>query len=69
MATFYKVITKVTRRKAFVSYGGEVESQTQPSNTFKSLPMYDIYEDYFDTKEDADNFISQNTTKMIVYGK
>ena len=66
MATFYKVVTKVTTRKAFLSYGGEVESETQPTNTFKSLPMYDIYEDYFPTREEADSFINQN---KVIYGK
>lgn len=69
MATFYKVVSKITTRHSFMSAIMEVKADKRPKNTFKHLPMYDIYEDYFDTERDAVNFKNENSGKMIVYGK
>lgn len=57
MATFHKVITRITDRGAFINYGGEVTSEQKPQNTYKETKLADIYEDYFATHEEAQKFI------------
>lgn len=58
MATFYKTIMKVgDNGKSVTTYGGEVEADEQPADTFESLELYDLYVDYHTTKEKALKFM------------
>lgn len=55
--TFYKVVTRITDRKNTITYAGEVQATERPENTCNETPRADIYEDYFETKEEAQLFI------------
>ena len=63
MEKYYKVTSKVTSRRAYLFYDGEIEAEKKPEPTFKSLEYYDIYVDYFDTEKDAMDFIHDNKEK------
>ena len=55
--TFHKVVTRITDRKSSITYAGEFSANKRPENTCKETWIADIYEDYFDTKEEAQLFI------------
>lgn len=57
MATFYKVVTRITDRRASINYAGEVEAEKRPQNTCTETCIADVYEDFFLTKEEAELFI------------
>lgn len=57
MATFHKVVTRITDRRNTIVYAGEVQADKRPKNTCKETSRADIYEDYFETKEEAQLFI------------
>lgn len=57
MATFHKVVTRITDRRNTIVYAGEVQADKRPKNTCEETRMADIYEDYFDTYEEAQLFI------------
>lgn len=57
MATFHKVVTRITDRRNTIVYAGEVQADKRPKNTCEETLTADIYEDYFDTYEEAQLFI------------
>ncbi len=57
MATFHKVVTRITDRRNTIVYAGEVQADKQPENTCEETKTADIYSDYFDTYEEAQLFI------------
>lgn len=57
MKTYYKVVTKITDRRNSIYLDGEVEAEERPRNTCVETPLCDIYEDYFDTHEEAELFV------------
>lgn len=64
MATFHKVVTRITDRRDYIIYAGEVESDKRPQSTFESTKRADNYEDFFDTKEEADLFIRTQRNEL-----
>jgi hypothetical protein len=57
MATFHKVVTRITDRRNTIVYGGTVEADERPQNTCEETGRADIYEDFFDTYKEAQLFI------------
>lgn len=57
MATFHKVVTRITGHRNTIVYAGEVHADQRPENTCEDTPLADIYEDYFETYEEAQLFI------------
>lgn len=57
MATFHKVVTRITDRRNTIVYAGEVQAEKRPENTSKETRQADIYEDYFDSYDEAQLFI------------
>ena len=55
--TLHKVVTRITDRKNTITYAGEVNVTERPENTCNETSRADIYEDYFETKEEAQLFI------------
>lgn len=55
--TFHKVVTLITDRKNTITYVGEVNVTERPENTCNETSLADIYEDYFESKEEAQLFI------------
>ena len=64
MATFYKVVTRITDRKNSIFYAGEVQADQRPKNTWGETSQADIYEDYFETYEEAQLFIRTQKKDM-----
>lgn|GEM_PF-5008784 len=64
MATFYKVVTRITDRKNSIFYAGEVQADQRPENTWEETRQADIYEDYFETYEEAQLFIRTQKKDM-----
>lgn len=57
MKTFYKVETRITDRAARIFHAGEVVAESRPQNTAVSSSHVDVYEDFFCTFEEADQFV------------
>ena len=57
MATFHKVVTRITDRKNTITYAGTIDAEKRPENTFEETFKVDIYNDYFDTEKAAFLFI------------
>jgi len=57
MKTYYKVITRITDRRSSIVFGGEVKCEERPENTCTETAIADIYEDFFESRGEADLFI------------
>lgn len=57
MATFHKVVTRITDRKSTITYAGTIDAEKRPENTCEETFKADIYNDYFDTEKAALSFI------------
>lgn len=64
MAIFHKVVTRITDRKNTIVYAGEVEADKRPENTCEETRNADIFEDYFDTREEAHLFVRTQRKEM-----
>lgn len=61
MNTYYCVATTVFNSgKTIMNLVASQTAESRPENTFKSTNRADYYCDWFDTKEDAENFIAEN---------
>ena len=60
MKTYHLVKTIIRDTHSIIRYEGVVESEEKPTNKFASSPKEDVYEDYFDTEEDALKFVREN---------
>lgn len=60
MNTYHAVTTTVGEHGCFIKYAGEVQAETKPENSVKSTARADYYMDYFDTEEEAEEFIAEN---------
>lgn len=60
MNTYHAVTTTVGEHGCFIKYAGEVQAEAKPENSVKSPARADYYMDYFDTKEEAEEFIAEN---------
>ncbi len=60
MNTYHAVSMTVGERGTFIKYAGEVQAETKPENSMTSTARADYYMDYFDTKEEAEEFIAEN---------
>ena len=57
MATFHKVVTRITFRRNTIVYAGEVQADKRPENTCVETEMADFYYDFFETYDEAQLFI------------
>lgn len=55
--TYHKVVTRISMRSNSIFYCGEVYAEEKPKNTCEEKPLMDIYTDYFDTQEEAEEFV------------
>lgn len=60
MKTFHAVAMIVGPVRCTTRYVGEVQAEKKPESTVKSTRSTDYYMDYFDTQEEAEEFISEN---------
>lgn len=60
MKTYYKVVTHIFGRRATIIYEGAVKADERPKNTCEETWLVDIYEDFFDTEEEARQFVEDN---------
>lgn len=68
MKEFHKVTTRITDTKSTITYSGVVEAEELPQTTSFESARVDIYEDFFNTEEEARMFIrTQDNT--CNYGK
>lgn len=61
MNTYYKVVTNIFGRRRTIIYEGAVKADERPKNTCEETWLVDIYEDYFDTEEEALQFVEDNS--------
>lgn len=60
--TYYCVATTIPDRgKSVISLVNTMLSKEKPSNSFKSTSRADYYLDWFDTEEEAKDFIDKNS--------
>lgn len=61
---FYQTVTKCfDNGKIVCTFAGTVETPGfRPGNTYRELPRYDLYVDYFPTWEEAKDFIKSAKT-------
>ena len=64
MNIFHKVVTRITDRRNTIVYAGEVCDEHRPENTCNETPHADIYEDFFDTYEEAKLFIRTQKSSL-----
>lgn len=60
MNTYYKVVTHIFGRRSTIIYEGAVKADERPKNTCEETWLVDIYEDFFDTEEEALQFVEDN---------
>lgn len=60
MNTYYKVVTHIFGRRSTIIYEGAVKADERPRNTCEETWLVDIYEDFFDTEEEALQFVEDN---------
>lgn len=61
MNTYYCVATTVFNSgKTIMDLVASKTAENKPENTFKSTDRAEYYCDWFDTKEEAENFITEN---------
>lgn len=60
MNTYYKVVTNIFGRRSTIIYEGAVKADERPKNTCEETWLVDIYEDYFDTEEEALQFVEDS---------
>lgn len=60
MNTYYKVVTHIFGRTRTIIYEGAVKTEERPRNTCEETWLVDIYEDYFNTEEEALQFVEDN---------
>ena len=60
MNTYYKVVTHIFGRRSTIIYEGAVKAEERPRNTCEETWLVDIYEDYFDSEEEAKRFMEDN---------
>lgn len=60
MKEYHKVVTRISDRRNTIVYAGKVEAEERPQNTMEETRSADIYEDYFDSYEEAQLFIRTN---------
>lgn len=66
MNEYHKVVTRITDRRNSIVYAGIVFADERPKNTCLETRAADIYEDFFDTKEEAELFIRTQKREMYV---
>lgn len=54
---FWKVTTKFFDNGKVDVYMESIQTDKRPTNTSKEFAKYDLYEDFFDTKADAEKFV------------
>lgn len=59
MKTFYRVTSTFDDRGRARSHIDTVRASRKPDSTFFNGPRFDVYEDYFDTEEEAKEFHSE----------
>lgn len=64
MAKFHKVVTRVTDRRCSITYAGEVEAEIRPECKCTETFRVDIYEDFFNTREEAELFIRTQSRQL-----
>ena len=60
MNTYYKVVTRIFERRSTIIYEGAVKADERPKTTCEETWLVDIYEDFFDTEEEALQFVEDN---------
>lgn len=61
MNTYHAVSIIIGLRRCATRYMGEVQAEAKPENTVKSIGTTDYYMDYFDTQEEAEEFVEENS--------
>lgn len=59
--TFYAVATTIYDGRAIVRRSGTAYDYVRPENTVHYTPRADRYLDWFDSEEEADEFVKANT--------
>ena len=57
MNTYYVVKTVVTDKKAHIFCDGEIKADAKPENHSEFNRRADIYTDYFNAKQEAEQFV------------
>ena len=60
MNTYYKVVTHIFGRRSTIIYEGAVKADVRPKNTCEETWLVDICDDFFDTEEEARQFVEDN---------
>lgn len=58
--TYHKVKTIIAPSKSTMFYDGTIESETKPKDIFTHTPRIDIYVDYFESEDEAREFVDGN---------
>ena len=66
MREFHKVVTRITDNRNHIAYAGTVTAEERPDNTCLETSAADIYEDFFDTKEEAKLFVRTQKSEMAI---
>jgi len=66
MKEFHKVVTRITSKKDYIAYAGTVTAEEKPENTCLETRTADIYEDFFDTEEEAKLFVRTQKLEMAI---
>lgn len=59
MNTYYCVCMAILDNGGSDCHIYTVEAETKPKSEFKSTRRRDVYKDYFDTREEAEEFINE----------
>lgn len=66
MKEFHKVVTRITSKRNYIAYAGTVTAEEKPKNTCLVTRTADIWEDFFDTKEEAELFVRTQKAEMAI---
>lgn len=66
MNEYHKVVTRITARRASIVYAGIVYADELPKSTCFEKRGADIYEDFFDTKGEAELFVRTQRREMML---
>lgn len=64
MNVYHKVVTRITAKRDYIAYAGTVTAEGKPENTCLVTRTADIWEDFFDTKEEAELFVRTQKAEM-----
>ena len=64
MKEYHKVVTRFTGRRNSIVYAGVVYADERPKSTCLEKRGADIYEDFFDTKGEAELFVRTQKYEM-----